>query len=312
MWEDGQFLRPFREAQRPAGWSVLGLSQLGSSNWSGYAQGAANGTYQSVVDTWKVPIVKPGVSGKQFSSDWVGIGGLNDGTLVQAGTEADNSNGDCLLPSLDRGTTGSRRSVSLVVHPGDTIKTSVVFSSTTKTWTMTVKDLTTGLKGKRTASKKAVGSSEGSVEAMHERPCIADGCTSVNDLANLTKTDNVSRPRRIRDVDQAEDTPDAPGAGSDCRPDTSWSTTPIPRSSRRPRTPTATTTASRWPTAARSLLRLRAEWFRPGVRCPMSTTGAISLRCGLVRRNGSTLCTQGSVGTRIPSQGLRRIRLSLL
>jgi Peptidase A4 family len=185
-------LAPLPGGAAPGGRSVLGLSQLGSSNWSGYAQGAANGTYQSVVDTWKVPIVKPGVSGKQFSSDWVGIGGLNDGTLVQAGTEADNSNGTAFYQAWTEVLPAPEDPLSLVVHPGDTIKTSVVFSSTTKTWTMTVKDLTTGLKGKRTASKKAVGSSEGSVEAIHERPCIADGCTSVNDLANLTKTNNVT------------------------------------------------------------------------------------------------------------------------
>ena len=57
MWADEQFLRPFREAQRPARQSVRGFSQIGSFNWSGFAQGAPNGTYKSVVDTWTVPTV---------------------------------------------------------------------------------------------------------------------------------------------------------------------------------------------------------------------------------------------------------------
>ena len=172
--------------------SVSGISQLGSFNWSGYAQGAANGTYQSVVDTWKVPTVNTSVSGTQYSSDWVGIGGLNDGTLVQAGTEADNLGGTAFYQAWTEVLPAAEDPLSLVIHPGDTIKTTVAFSQSTKKWTMTVKDVTTGLKGKRTASKKAVGSSEGSVEAIHERPCIADGCTSVNDLATLTKTTNVT------------------------------------------------------------------------------------------------------------------------
>ncbi len=176
----------------PNGESVSGISQLGSFNWSGYAQGAPNGTYKSVVDTWKVPTVNTGLSGSQFSSDWVGIGGLNDGTLVQAGTEADNQNGHAFYQAWTEVLPAAENPLSLVIHPGDTIKTTVAFNQSTKTWSMTVKDVTTGQKGKRTASKKAVGSSEGSVEAIHERPCIADGCTSVSDLATLTKTTNVT------------------------------------------------------------------------------------------------------------------------
>jgi hypothetical protein len=185
-------LEPFPGGVSPNGQSLQGFSQLGSANWSGFAQGASTGTFKSVVDTWKVPTVNTSLSGSQFSSDWVGIGGLNDGSLVQAGTEADNSNGTAVYRAWTEVLPAAEDPLSLVVHPGDTIKTSVVFSSTKKTWTMTVKDVTTGLKGKRTATKSAVGSSEGSVEAIHERPCIADGCTSVNDLATLTKTNNVT------------------------------------------------------------------------------------------------------------------------
>jgi hypothetical protein len=169
---------------------VHGISQLDSFNWSGFAQGAANGTYKSVVDTWKVPTVNTAVSGSQFSSDWVGIGGLNDGTLVQAGTEADNQNGHAFYQAWTEVLPAAEDPLTLAVHPGDKIKTTVSFAA--KKWTMTVDDVTTGKSQSRTASKAAVGSSEASVEAIHERPCIADGCTSVNDLANLTQTTNVT------------------------------------------------------------------------------------------------------------------------
>lgn len=180
---------PLPGGQLPQG-SVHGYSQLGSYNWSGFAQGTPGATYRSVKDTWTVPTVNTSVSGDQYSSDWVGIGGLNDGSLVQAGTEADNFNGTAFYQAWTEVLPAAEDPLSLVVHPGDKIKTSVVLSGTT--WTMKVKDVTTGQKASRTASKKSAGSSEASVEAIHERPCIADGCTSVNDLANLTQTTNVT------------------------------------------------------------------------------------------------------------------------
>ena len=190
MQEAEHILAPLPGGAAPNGESVHGFSQIGSFNWSGWAQGAPNKTYKSVVDTWKVPTVNTGLSGNQYSSDWVGIGGLNDGTLVQAGTEADNFGGTAFYQAWTEVLPAPENPLKLTVHPGDTITTSVVFAS--KVWTMTVTDVTTGKSKHRTASKSAVGSSEASVEAIHERPCIADGCTSVNDLANLTKTNNVT------------------------------------------------------------------------------------------------------------------------
>ncbi len=170
--------------------SIQGFSKLGSYNWSGWAQGGAKGTYQSVVDTWQVPTVNTSVSGTQYSSDWVGIGGLNDGTLVQAGTEADNLNGTAFYQAWTEVLPAAEDPLTLTVHPGDKIKTTVKLSA--GVWHMKVKDVTTGQSASRTATQASAGSSEASAEAIHERPCIADGCTSVNDLANLTQTTNVT------------------------------------------------------------------------------------------------------------------------
>src|SRR5712692_10005009 len=168
---------------------VRGVTKLGSFNWSGYAQSDSNGTYKAVEDTWTVPTVNTTLPGKQFSSDWVGIGGFNDATLVQAGTEADNIGGTAkydawteILPAAEVVISG------LTIKPGNKIMTTVV-EIKAGTWKMTVKDLTTGKSGGRTVSYSSSGAS---VEAIHERPCIADGCTSVSDLAALTKTNNVA------------------------------------------------------------------------------------------------------------------------
>ncbi len=169
--------------------NIHGLTMEGSYNWSGYAQNGTTGEFSAVQDTWTVPTVNTSLSGSQYSSDWVGIGGYATNDLVQAGTEADNIGGTArydawteILPAAEVVITG------LTIHAGDKIKTTVKETSA-GVWKMTVKDITTGQSGGKTVSYSSSGSS---VEAIHERPCIADGCTSVNDLATLTKTNNVT------------------------------------------------------------------------------------------------------------------------
>jgi len=168
--------------------AISGATQLESFNWSGYAQDDSNGTYKAVQDTWTVPTVTK-LAGSQYSSDWVGVGGFSDGTLVQAGTEADNIGGTVtydawteILPAAEVVIPG------LAIHPGNKIKTTVKETSA-GIWKMTVQDLTTGKSGSRTVHYSSSGAS---AEAVHERPCIADGCASTSDLARLTKTSKVT------------------------------------------------------------------------------------------------------------------------
>ena len=161
--------------------------QQGSYNWSGYA--LTGGTFRGVVDTWKVPTVDTALSGDQYSSDWVGIGGVDDGTLVQAGTEADNFGGKASYGAWTEILPASEDPLSLAIHPGDTITTTVQ-EIRRDVWQMTVDDETTKQSQGRTVGYS--GSSHASVEAIHERPCIADGCESVDDLATLTDTTNVT------------------------------------------------------------------------------------------------------------------------
>ena len=166
-----------------------GIEQVGSFNWSGYAQGAAAGTFFAVTDTWKVPTVNTSVPGTQYSSDWVGIGGLSDATLVQAGTEADNLSGTAFYRAWTEILPEPENPLSLVVHPGDKI-TTTVRETKPGIWTMTVADKTTKVKAVRTASY--TGSSHASVETIHERPCIVAPCNTVSDLAELAQSTNVT------------------------------------------------------------------------------------------------------------------------
>jgi hypothetical protein len=154
------------------------VTKVASSNWSGYAQTDADGTYTDVVDTWTVPTVTTTAKGEQYSSDWVGVGGYSEDTLVQAGTEADSLDHTAqydawteILPDSEVVIPG------LTINPGDQITTTIQ-EIKAGTWAMTVKDDTTGQSGGRTVSYASSGAS---AEAIHERPEVGSG------LATLAK-----------------------------------------------------------------------------------------------------------------------------
>ncbi len=184
---------PALRAPLPPGFAPLALTaplqteQVGSYNWSGYALTGAS--FHGVIDTWTVPTVDTALSGDQYASDWVGIGGWSDGTLVQAGTEADNLGGRAAYGAWTEILPAAEAPLSLAIHPGDTITTTVE-EIRANVWEMKVDDETTHQSQGRTVDYG--GSSHASVEAVHERPCIADGCESVEDFATLTDTTNVT------------------------------------------------------------------------------------------------------------------------
>jgi hypothetical protein len=161
-----------------------GVTTSYATNWSGYAQTNASGTYVGVADTWTVPTVNTSASGDQYSSDWVGIDGYSGPPdLVQAGTEGDNLNGTAhydawteIIPAAEVPLTG------LTIKPGNQIKT-VVLETSPNTWLMEVENLTTGKSGSRTVTYDTPGAS---AEAIHERPEVGSS------LATLAKTTNAT------------------------------------------------------------------------------------------------------------------------
>jgi hypothetical protein len=164
--------------------AVRGTTKLDSSNWSGYAQSTAkNGTFTAVRDYWTVPTVNTKASGDQYSADWVGIGGFNDSTLVQDGTEADNIGGTAKYDAWTEILPASE-----VVIPGLTIKPGnkmegLVEETKAGTWKMTVYDLTTGKSGGKTVKYSSPGLS---VEAIHERPEVGGGLAALATTGNVT------------------------------------------------------------------------------------------------------------------------------
>jgi hypothetical protein len=118
-------------AARNAGWA--------SSNWSGYAR---TGRYTRVTGAWVVPSVAASRKAT-YSSQWVGIDGFNNSSLIQTGTEADYYNGAAhyaawweILPAAETVIP------SIAVHPGDRMTASITKGSGSS-WTITITNTTT-------------------------------------------------------------------------------------------------------------------------------------------------------------------------
>jgi hypothetical protein len=144
-------------AVRAAGWSA--------SNWSGYAK---SGNYTSATAQWVVPSVSP-THGSSYSSAWVGIDGFNNSDLIQTGTESDYYNGSAhydawweILPAAETPIS------SFAVHPGD-VMTATITKGSGSSWTITIKDVTSG--GSFTTTQNYTGPGT-SVEWIEEAPTV--------------------------------------------------------------------------------------------------------------------------------------------
>ena len=140
---------------RNAGWA--------SSNWSGYARA---GSYTRATAAWVVPSVASSRKAT-YSSQWVGIDGFNNGSLIQTGTEADFYNGSAhyaawweILPAAETVIP------SITVHPGDHMTASIAKGSGSS-WTITITD------GSQTFTTVRSYSGPGSsVEWIEEAPSV--------------------------------------------------------------------------------------------------------------------------------------------
>lgn len=159
-----------------------GSSSL-AENWSGYADSAPGGTFTAITGTFTVPTVSVTGTSDQFSSDWLGIGGYSDGSLIQAGIEADSINGSAFYDAWTEVLPAFESPVHLKIRPGDTVAVTIVETSANR-WKMEVADESTGRQVTRKVRYQSSGSS---AEAITERPCL-NTCSSVADLANLTQT----------------------------------------------------------------------------------------------------------------------------
>jgi hypothetical protein len=122
-----------------------GSSSFGwaSSNWSGYAlSSSTNGAYNDITGSWTVPTVQPSTT-STYSSNWIGIDGYNNSSLIQTGTEQDYYSGSAhydawweILPAAETVLPSGHP-----VQPGDHISASIQ-NNGNGTWNITISDAT--------------------------------------------------------------------------------------------------------------------------------------------------------------------------
>jgi hypothetical protein len=117
---------------------VQGLTQVRSTNWSGYADDNTGGnTYTTVTGNWTEPAVTC-TSKTSYAAFWVGIDGFTSGTVEQDGTLAQCSHGSAFYYTWwEMYPSNAIQVVGSSVSPGDSISASVMRSGSTYTLKVT-------------------------------------------------------------------------------------------------------------------------------------------------------------------------------
>jgi len=189
-----QLMHPPMEPQRNADGSIKrgGLRNVVQNGyWSGYAVTAA-APYTSASGTFQVPNVSYGGAtsqGTEYSSQWVGIGGYGDGTLIQLGSYQTVSTSNAasfyvwyeLYPA-------PTVYVSHPVKAGDIITTSLECTAActpgqVQTWQLMMTDETAGWTWTQSVQYQ---SSMASAEWIIEAPFTSSGETPLADFAQTT------------------------------------------------------------------------------------------------------------------------------
>jgi hypothetical protein len=115
---------------------VKGLTQVQSTNWSGYAD--TSSTFSTVTGNWTEPSVNCSGGRTTYAAFWVGIDGFTSGSVEQDGTLAECSGGSAFYFTWwEMYPTNAIQTVGSSVQPGDSISASVARSGTSYTLKIT-------------------------------------------------------------------------------------------------------------------------------------------------------------------------------
>ncbi len=113
-----------------------GLTQVQSTNWSGYADTST--TFSTAAGNWTEPSVSCSGGRTSYAAFWVGIDGFTSGSVEQDGTLAECSGGRAFYFSWwEMYPTNAIQTVGSSVQPGDSISASVARSGTSYTLKVT-------------------------------------------------------------------------------------------------------------------------------------------------------------------------------
>ena len=136
-----------------------------SLNWAGYVASQTNTSYTAVGGTWVVPTASTPTANTSDAT-WVGIGGVQQTDLIQAGTQAIvDASGNVAYSAWIETLPNFSKQVSLAVHPGDSVSASIVQQSS-GTWLVTINDNTTSQQYQTTLNYNSSLSSAEWVEEM--------------------------------------------------------------------------------------------------------------------------------------------------
>jgi hypothetical protein len=137
-----------------------------STNWSGYANAGAPGSFQNVSASWTQPAVSC-ASQNAYSAYWVGLDGDTTNTVEQLGTEADCIGGTARYTSWYEMYPHRSFPATITVIPGHTYFASVVAQGSGQ-FVLTLQDTTDGTNF--TTTQKLMQAKLASAEAIVEAP----------------------------------------------------------------------------------------------------------------------------------------------
>ncbi len=170
--------------------SIPDSHTIASVGWSGYIVSSSFNEQKDIVSvsgSWTVPTLNAN-SGDGYSSAWIGVGGQEDKTLIQVGTEQNVYNGNVsygawyeMLPAL------STRIDNFTVLPGDRISAKITLvDSEANQWNVQIVDLTSGQSFNEYFQYNSTRSSG---EWILERSLVNGQITSLANFGSVTFTD---------------------------------------------------------------------------------------------------------------------------
>jgi hypothetical protein len=151
-------------------------------NWAGYAESSGTGTVTQVTGSWTQPAVTCG-KGTALAAFWIGIDGLTSNTVEQTGTLAQCSSHTATYYSWWETYPANSVQEFAAIHAGNKFNATVTYHSSTKEFTMSLSDISTGKTW--TKVSKNSGAEENSAECIAERPAGANNASGLYALAKF-------------------------------------------------------------------------------------------------------------------------------
>lgn len=145
-----------------------------SYNWSGYNASSTYNEWVAVQGNFTQPTQGATACSGAKESAWAGIGGINSGGLIQAGTELNNNSPYAWYEYLGKngGSVSEIKLSSITVHTGDNIHVYVDYQASTGKSTFYVADNTTGTSQSVTVQLGSNYYDGTTAEWIDERPTV--------------------------------------------------------------------------------------------------------------------------------------------